>query len=92
MYYYEGIVTIANHALSFFLSGKFYTVVLTADHILITWKYNPHKPVLCINVVIKNFHQAQLSCIAEIFSGINFCQYSKGHHILYAIINTGQKN
>ena len=30
-------------------------------------------------------------CIAEIFDGINSCQYGKGHHILYVIINTGQK-
>ena len=30
-------------------------------------------------------------CIAKIFSGINFRQCGKGCHILYVIINTGQK-
>ena len=30
-------------------------------------------------------------CIVEIFGGINFHQCGKGRHILYVIINTGQK-
>ena len=39
----------------------------------------------------KNFAKPSYLCIAEIFSGINFRQCSKGHHILNVIINTGQK-
>ena len=37
----------------------------------------------------KNFTKPRYLCIAEIFHGINFCQYGKGH-ILSVIINTGQ--
>ena len=37
----------------------------------------------------KNFAKPSYLCIAEIFSGINFRQYGKGHYILN-VINTGQ--
>ena len=30
-------------------------------------------------------------CITEILDRINFCQYGKGHHMIYVIVNTGQK-
>ena len=42
----------------------------------------------------QKFLQAQLAsclCIAEKFGGIDFCQCSKGRHILYVMINAGQK-
>ena len=39
----------------------------------------------------KNFAKPSYYCITEIFSGINFRQCGKGCHILYVIINTGQK-
>ena len=39
----------------------------------------------------KNFTKPSYLCIAEIFSGINFRQCSKGYHILNVINNTGQK-
>ena len=34
---------------------------------------------------------ASYLCVAEIFSGINFCPCGKGHHRLYVFINTRQK-
>ena len=37
----------------------------------------------------KNFTKPSYLCIAEVFSGINFRQCGKGHHILNVIINTG---
>ena len=39
----------------------------------------------------KNFAKSSYLCIAKIFGGIEFHQCGKGHHILYVIINTGQK-
>ena len=39
----------------------------------------------------QNFAKPSYLCIAEIFSETNFCQCSKGCHILNVIINTGQK-
>ncbi len=39
----------------------------------------------------KNFAKPRYLCIAEIFDGINFHKYGKGRHMLYVIINTGQK-
>ena len=39
----------------------------------------------------KNFANPRYLCIAEIFGDIIFHQCGKGHHILYVIINTGQK-
>ena len=42
--------------------------------------------------IAKNFAKPRYLCIAEIFDGIKFRQYSKGHHnMLYVIVNTGQK-
>ena len=40
----------------------------------------------------KNFSKPRYLCILEIFNGINFHQCSRGHHILYVIINTGKKS
>ena len=39
----------------------------------------------------KYFTKPSHLCVAETFGGINFCQCGKGRHILYVIINTGQK-
>ena len=41
----------------------------------------------------KNFTKptCRYLCIADIFDGINFPQYGKGHHKLYVIIDIGQK-
>ena len=39
-----------------------------------------------------NFTKLGYLCIAEVFGGINFHQYGKGRHMLYVIVNTGQKN
>ena len=38
-----------------------------------------------------NFTKPSYLCITELFGGINFRQCGKGRHILYVIINTGQK-
>ena len=51
-------------------------------HVPYTWKFS----------LDKNFAKPSYLYIAEIFSGINFCQCGKGRHILYVIINTRQKN
>ena len=44
-----------------------------------------------ISLDILNFAKPSYLCIAEIFGGVNFHQCGKGCHILYVIINTGQK-
>ena len=54
---------------------------MTGDNILYRWKFS----------LAKNFAKPRYLYIAELFGGINFRQCDKGHHILYVIINTGQK-
>ena len=46
-----------------------------------------------VNCVAENFHQVQvpLYCRKLIFDRINFHQYGKGRHVLYVIVNSGQK-
>ena len=39
----------------------------------------------------EKFRQPQIPLYCRNIGGINFCQCGKGRHILYVIINTGQK-
>ena len=55
---------------------------------------NVYVPFYCIceNFRLINILPSSANlCIAEVFDGINFCQCVKGRHILYVIINTGQR-
>ena len=44
-----------------------------------------------LNFMGENFCQAQLPLFTETFHGTYFQKYSKGRHILYAIVNTREK-
>ena len=64
-----------------------YFVVVKADHQIAKFNSLPNVWLYAIYHTGENFYL----CIAEMFGGINFHQCGKGHHIVYVIINPGQK-
>ena len=47
--------------------------------------------IIGIPYIDEGFHQAQLPFYCRNIRWNKFCQCGRGHHILYIIVNTGQK-